>query len=98
MYYCGIYLLATGGTLAKRYDARSGRLLVDNARLDALPAELTLPDVSISIGHMLSAVSLGMATDRQAIAATGQTCADAIGVVVIIYGTNTLAETAAAPG
>lgn len=90
-----IQILATGGTLAKRYDAHSGQLVVDNTGIDALISELTLPDVVVRIRHLLAVDSLDMTADHRAeIAAAVRTQAKAADAIIIVHGTDTLVDTA----
>lgn len=89
-----IQFIATGGTLAKGYDAHSGQLVVDNHHVDALLADLTLPDFAIETTHLLAKDSLEMqATDRQRILEAVQTGAGHADAVIVIHGTDTLCQT-----
>lgn len=90
-----IQLLATGGTLAKRRDTRTGEMIVDNDVVDTLVSGLSMPDTDIRVRRLLALDSLDMTpADRRVIAdgvRAGTADADAI---VIIHGTDTLSATA----
>lgn len=91
-----IQLLATGGTLAKRYDAASGELVVDNDVVEALVSSLRLPDVDIRIRRVMALDSLDMTeADRAVIVDAVRTQTDDADAVVITHGTDTLSATAA---
>lgn len=91
-----IRILATGGTLAKRYDAHSGQLAIDNSVVDTLVAGLTLPDVDVQVEHVLARDSLDMtAAERADIAAAADARAAAVDALIVTHGTDTLTDTAA---
>lgn len=96
-----IQLIATGGTLAKGYDAHSGQLVVDNSIVDALLAGLAQPDVEIDVVPLLGTDSLGKdsldmdAEDRQAILEAARQGVDKADAIVITHGTDTLCQTSA---
>jgi len=91
-----MHILATGGTLAKRYEPCAGELVVDNTVLDALVAGLTLPDMALTLRHVLACDSLDM-TDAQRlqVVAAVRASAPAADGVVIAHGTDTLTTTSA---
>lgn len=91
-----LQVLATGGTLAKRYDARSGQLAIDNDVVGELLAGLTLPDMALQVHHVLARDSLDMtAAERDHIAVAVKEHAAAADAIVVTHGTDTLADTAA---
>lgn len=91
-----IQLIATGGTLAKRYDAHGGQLVVDNDIVDGLVAGLTQPDVTVDIVHLMARDSLDMdASDRRAIVEAVQARSAQADAVVVVHGTDTLCQTGA---
>lgn len=89
-----IQLIATGGTLAKHYDAHSGALVVDNAIVDTLVAGLCLPDIDIEVVHLMALDSLDMVdADRQAIVAAVRERSTQADALVVVHGTDTLCQT-----
>jgi len=90
-----IQILATGGTLAKRYDTQLGQLVVDNAGVDDLVARLALPDVEIHSRRLLAVDSLDMTAEQRATVAAGvRAHAEDADAIIIIHGTDTLVDTA----
>lgn len=91
-----IQLIATGGTLAKGYDPHTGQLVVDNAIVDALLAQLQLPNFDIATTHLLAKDSLDMAAvDRETILDAVQTHSAQADAVIVVHGTDTLCRTSA---
>ena len=94
-----VVLLATGGTIEKTYDARSGQLSLDQPVIESLLERLDMPDVSVVVERLMAKDSLDMTdADRQAIvtAVTAISERNTVDALVITHGTDTLAETAAA--
>ena len=94
-----VTVLATGGTLEKSYDARSGQLSLAEPVIDDLLGRLDMPDVAVRVERLMAKDSLDMTdADRHAIvAAVQRTCADeTVDGVVVTHGTDTLADTARA--
>src|SRR5699024_3357863 len=89
-----IQIVASGGSLAKRYGPHSGQLVVDNAIVDALLAELRLPDFDIATTHLLAKDSLDMETvDRESILDAVRRHGEQADAVIVVHGTDTLCQT-----
>lgn len=94
-----VTLLATGGTIEKCYDARSGQLVLGLPVIESLIAALELPDIEVNVQRLMAKDSLDMgAADRAAIvdAASRILVGGGAHALLITHGTDTLAETAAA--
>lgn len=90
-------VLATGGTIEKYYDAHAGALVLGRSVIDALLAELVLPDIDITIDRVMNMDSLDMGDDDRACivaAATEVLRVRAPDGIVVTHGTDTLARTA----
>lgn len=89
-----IQLIATGGTLAKGYDAHGGQLVVDNHIVDSLLTGLTLPSFDIETTHLMARDSLDMdESDRRSILNAVQSRVARADAVIIVHGTDTLCQT-----
>lgn len=89
-----IALISTGGTIEKTYDALEGVLANDVSVLDVMLAQLQLRGVSIVRIPLMNKDSLNMtAADQDLIARTAGYLAEAYDGVVIVHGTDRLAET-----
>lgn len=96
---CRIALLATGGTLEKRYDPHAGTLALGAPVIEELLATLVQPDVVVDVERLMAVDSLDLdAAGRDAIVAAVARCIATGGcdAVIVTHGTDTLAETAAA--
>lgn len=94
-----IALLATGGTLEKRYDPHAGTLALDAPTIESLVANLVQPDVTLSLERVMAVDSLDMDDSHRAriVAAVERRLeAGEVDAIVITHGTDTLARTAAA--
>jgi L-asparaginase len=94
-----ITLITTGGTIEKTYDEHSGELANRQSIVRRMLAELRLEETAVNIFELLSKDSLEMTdADRtrivEAARLAGGDQADAgTGGVVILHGTDTLAQT-----
>jgi L-asparaginase len=89
-----IAILTTGGTIDKTYDETDGSLRNVRSVLSRVLEHLRLPDLSVTHVPVMSKDSLEMtAADRdQILAAVRQATADH-DAVLVVHGTDTLAET-----
>lgn len=89
-----IALISTGGTIEKTYDELSGVLHNEVHVLDVMLASLQLEGIELERVRLMNKDSLDMSdADHSLIAETaGRLAADHDGVV-IVHGTDTLAET-----
>ena len=86
-------LISTGGTIEKTYQTRSGELLNETSVLDHMLAQLELPELSIDRIRLMNKDSLDMgAEDHVLIAETAQEAAARCDGVVVVHGTDRLAE------
>ncbi|MBU0551287.1 asparaginase [Myxococcota bacterium] len=89
-----IALISTGGTIEKTYDVLEGVLANDISVLDVMLARLQLRGVSIVRIPLMNKDSLDMSTaDQDLIARTAGYLAEAYDGVIIVHGTDRLAET-----
>jgi len=89
-----IALISTGGTIEKTYDELEGVLQNHLSVLDVMLASLQLGGVEIVRVPLMNKDSLEMkAVDHLLIAETAQAMAKGHDGVVIVHGTDTLAET-----
>ena len=87
-----ITILTTGGTIEKTYDETDGLLRNVSSALDEILTALRLPDLSINHVRLMNKDSLEMTeTDRQRILRAVHNSAS--GAVLILHGTDTLAQT-----
>jgi L-asparaginase len=88
-----IALISTGGTIEKTYDELSGLLANQVSVLDVMLGSLELRGVEVQRVQLMNKDSLEMSTDDHAlIAATADSMARATDGVVIVHGTDRLAE------
>lgn len=88
-----IALISTGGTIEKTYDELSGVLANQVSVLDIMLASLELRGVSISRVSLMNKDSLEMsAADHQLIAETAAQASRDHDGVVIVHGTDRLAQ------
>ena len=91
---CRIALVSTGGTIEKTYDAMRGILANQVSVLDILLESLELRGVEIARVQLMNKDSLDMtARDHHIIAETALQLAQVNDAVVIVHGTDRLAET-----
>jgi len=89
-----IALISTGGTIEKTYDELSGVLANHLSVLDVMLASLELRGVAIERLALMNKDSLDMSeADHQLIAATAERLAATTDGVVIVHGTDRLAQT-----
>ncbi len=89
-----IALISTGGTIEKTYDELRGVLTNEVSVLDVMLASLQLEGVSIARVALMNKDSLDMSeVDHQLIAETAGVHARASDGVVIVHGTDRLANT-----
>ncbi len=89
-----IALISTGGTIEKTYNAFSG--LLDNkvSVLDIMLSQLTLRGVSLNRVQLMNKDSLEMTVrDRELIAFTAEALLESHDGIIIVHGTDTLAQT-----
>src|SRR5688572_17412584 len=89
-----IAILTTGGTIEKTYDETDGSLRNVKSVLDALLKELRLPDLDVTHVPVMSKDSLDMTPeDRDRILQAVRGALAVHDAVLVIHGTDTLAET-----
>jgi L-asparaginase len=93
-----ITLITTGGTIEKTYDERRGDLVNRRSLVQRMLSELRLEDTDVSVFELMSKDSLDMnEADRTRILEAVRACGvggegEAAGIVVL-HGTDTLAQT-----
>jgi L-asparaginase len=93
-----VTLVTTGGTIEKTYDEDSGELSNRRTQVRRMLEELRLEDTEVAVLELMSKDSLHMTPeDRQRVVeavrlAGGEGGSDCAGIV-ILHGTDTLAET-----
>lgn len=86
-------LISTGGTIEKTYQPRSGELKNETSVLDHMLAQLELPELAIVRTRLMNKDSLDMdADDHVRIAAAAQQASRLADGVVVVHGTDRLAE------
>ena len=86
-------LISTGGTIEKTYQPRSGELKNETSVLDHMLAYLELPEISIDRVRLMNIDSLEMdAADHRLIAETALDVAARCDGVIVVHGTDRLAE------
>ncbi len=86
-------LISTGGTIEKTYQTRSGELRNETSVLDHMLAHLELPEMSIERIPLMNVDSLDMVdTDHRLIATTAQEISQRVDGVIVVHGTDRLAE------
>jgi L-asparaginase len=87
-------ILTTGGTIDKTYDEFQGSLRNEHTVIDVILDGLRLPDLEISHVEVMHKDSLYMTDeDREIIAGAVCDAASTADAIVILHGTDTLAET-----
>jgi L-asparaginase len=87
-------ILTTGGTIDKTYDEFQGSLRNAHTVLDVILDRLRIPDLSIRHAEVMHKDSLEMtAEDRKIIAKAVCDAAPSSDGIVILHGTDTLADT-----
>lgn len=88
-----LIVISTGGTIEKTYQPRSGELRNETSVLDHMLAQLELPELSIERIRLMNKDSLEMdEEDHALIAATALGAAARCDGVVVVHGTDRLAE------
>jgi L-asparaginase len=86
-------LISTGGTIEKTYQARSGLLRNESSVLDHMLAQLELPELQIERVGLMNKDSLDMSpADHEQIAEEAVAAAGRADGVVVVHGTDRLAE------
>ena len=89
-------LISTGGTIEKTYQPRSGELRNETSVLDHMLGQLELVELDIERIRLMNKDSLEMdASDHDLIAATARTAAERSDGVVVVHGTDRMAESGA---
>jgi L-asparaginase len=87
-------ILTTGGTIDKTYDEFQGSLRNSHTVLDVILDGLRVPDLFIRHVEVMHKDSLDMTEeDREAIATAVRDAAPASDGIIILHGTDTLADT-----
>jgi L-asparaginase len=88
-----IALITTGGTIEKTYDEQTGELANRRSIVRRMLAELRLEETEVEVREVMSKDSLEMtAADREEIVDAVRAAA-AVDGVVVLHGTDTLAQT-----
>ncbi len=86
-------LVSTGGTIEKTYQPRSGELRNETSVLDHMLAQLELPELTIVRIRLMNKDSLEMTEEDHArIAQTALEAAAQCDGVIVVHGTDRLAE------
>lgn len=86
-------LISTGGTIEKTYQTRSGELRNETSVLDHMLAQLELPELHIERIGLMNKDSLDMtAADHALIAREALAAAQRSDGVIVVHGTDRLAE------
>jgi L-asparaginase len=86
-------LVSTGGTIEKTYQPRSGELRNETSVLDHMLGQLQLGELEVERIRLMNKDSLEMdAADHGLIANTARTAAERNDGVVVVHGTDRLAE------
>jgi L-asparaginase len=89
-----ITILTTGGTIEKTYNERDGSLRNYHTILPEILAGLRLPDLDVSYEQVVFKDSLEMTEhDRQRILRAAQQALPISDAIIILHGTDTMAET-----
>jgi len=93
-----IALITTGGTIEKTYDEQTGELANRRSIVHRMLAELRLEETEVAVRELMSKDSLEMSdSDRQriveAVEAAGEEGGGVCRGIVVLHGTDTLAET-----
>ncbi len=88
-----LIVISTGGTIEKTYQPRSGKLLNEQSVLDHMLDQLELPELKIERIRLLNKDSLDMdAADHTLIADAAHNAAKRCDGVVVVHGTDRMAE------
>ena len=86
-------IISTGGTIEKTYQTRSGLLRNETSILDVMLDQLELPELAIERVALMNKDSLDMDdADHQLIAVEAHAVATRCDGVVVVHGTDRLAE------
>ena len=89
-----ITILTTGGTIEKTYNERDGSLKNYHTILPEMLTGLRLPDLDVSYEQVVFKDSLEMTEDdRQRILASTKQAIPQSDAIIILHGTDTMAET-----
>lgn len=89
-----IELITTGGTIEKTYDEATGDLANTRSIVQRMLRRLQLPQTQIHIRNLMSKDSLELTDDdRQTILKTVRAAAQLSRSIVVLHGTDTLANT-----
>jgi L-asparaginase len=89
-----IALISTGGTIEKTYDELEGKLANQKSVLDVMLGKLALEGITIERVHLMNKDSLEMTdADHDAIADCARDQAGNFDGIVIVHGTDRLANT-----
>jgi L-asparaginase len=95
-----VALVTTGGTIEKTYDERTGELANRRSIVPRMLSELRLEDTEVTVHELMSKDSLEMTEDDRARivkavcdAGAGEGASGGCVGVVVLHGTDTLAET-----
>lgn len=89
-----ITILTTGGTIEKTYNERDGSLRNYHTILPEMLAGLRLPDLDVSYEQVVFKDSLEMTEDdRRRILRAAQQALPISDAIIILHGTDTMAET-----
>jgi len=89
-----IAILTTGGTIEKTYNERDGTLKNYHTILPEMLTGLRLPDLDVSYEQVVFKDSLEMTQDdRQRVLRATQRALSASDAIIILHGTDTMAET-----
>ncbi len=95
-----VALVTTGGTIEKTYDERTGELANRRSIVPRMLSELRLEDTEVTVHELMSKDSLEMTEDDRARiveavcdAGAGEAAPGGCVGVVVLHGTDTLAET-----
>ena len=86
-------LISTGGTIEKTYQSRSGELRNETSVLDHMLAQIQVPELQIERIRLMNKDSLEMdAADHARIAGAALEAAERSDGVVVVHGTDRLAD------
>jgi L-asparaginase len=89
-----ITIVTTGGTISKTFNEADGSLRNDRPVIEAILAQLRVPDLNIKYRHVLSKDSLDLTDgDRRLIVEAVREEASLAEAVVVAHGTDTLSVT-----
>ena len=89
-----IELITTGGTIEKTYDAHTGALANTGSIVQRMLRRLSLPHTRVHVRELMSKDSLELTEDDRArIVSTVRSVGAISHSVVVLHGTDTLAET-----